>query len=148
MTGSTKKASRIPKVIRASAIALLVVGAGCTNTSTPSATNPTISADVDRGESGALQALTVKGSKFTPNGEVLVTVLLVGDGPNANQYLEETLLADANGRILYERQPLPCPTATGYGAGRWTWVNARDASSGISGDQPINPGSAADCTSG
>lgn len=148
MTGLVTKGSRTKRVIRASAIALLVVAAGCSNDTVSTADNPTINTDIDRNESGALQSLTVKGSRFTPNGEVLVTVLLVGDGPNSNQYVEETIQADANGRIQYERQPLPCPQATGYGAGRWTWVNARDTSSGISGDKPINPGAAADCTSG
>ena len=72
------------------------------------------------------RALTVKGSKFTPNGEVLVTFLLVGDGPNPSQYFEEKVQADSDGKINFERRPVPCPTATGYGAGSWTWVAARD----------------------
>ena len=146
MSGSTKQASRVNRAIRASAVALLVLAAGC-STGTQSGGDPDISADADRSSSGALEALKVKGSKFTPNGEVLVTVLLVGDGPNSNQYIEEKIQADANGKINFERRPLPCPTATGYGAGSWTWVAARDTGSGISGGEPINPGKTPDCSS-
>lgn len=145
MTGSTRQVSRATKAVRASAVALLVLAAGC-GTQTVGG-DPRISADADRGTSGAMEALTVQGSKFTPNGEVVVTVLLVGDGPNPSQLVEEKIQADGDGRIQFERQPLPCPTATGYGAGRWTWVSARDMSSGISSGRPITPGSSADCTS-
>ena len=143
MTGSTKQGSRVTKVIRASAVALLVLAAGCGQEAVGG--DPKISADVDRGSSGALEGLTVKGSKFTPNGEVLVQVLLVGNGPSPSQYIEEKIQADGDGKINFERRPLPCPTATGYGAGSWTWVSARDTSTGISGGEPLNPGSAPDC---
>jgi hypothetical protein len=146
MTGSTTQGSRATKALRASAIALLLLAVGCGNTSSAGG-DPTINADVERGASGALEALTVDGKKFTPNGEVLVTVLLVGDGPNTSQYVEETIQADGNGEIQYERRPLPCPTATGYGAGRWTLVSARDMTTGISGSEPLTPGSGPDCTS-
>ena len=143
MTASTRQSSWVTKTIRASAVALLVFAAGCETSSRGG--DPDINADADRGSSGALEALTVKGSKFTPNGEVLVQVLLVGDGPNSSQYLEETIQADGDGKINFERRPLPCPEATGYGAGSWTWVSARDTSSGISGGEPITPGRAPDC---
>ncbi|MDP1807445.1 MAG: hypothetical protein Q8K72_19870, partial [Acidimicrobiales bacterium] len=66
--------------------------------------------------------------------------------PNPSQYVEETIQADGNGRITYERQPLPCPQATDYGSGSWTWVAARDMASGISASRPLTPGSTADCT--
>ena len=145
MTGSTKQGSRVTRAIRAAAISLLVLAAGCGQESTGG--DPKISADADRGAGGALEGLTVKGSKFTSNGEVLVTVLLVGNGPNPSQYVEETIQADGDGKIQYERRPLPCPQATDYGAGSWTWVTARDMASGISGSTPLTPGSTPDCTS-
>lgn len=145
MTDSTTLRSRITRALGLSAAAFLLVATACGTTSVGG--DPKISAKEDRGSSGVLEGLTVKGRKFTPNGEVLVQVLLVGNGPNANQYIEEKIQADANGKINFERRPLPCPTATGYGAGSWTWVSARDTSTGISGDDPITPGSAPDCTS-
>lgn len=143
MTSSTMQGSRATKALRAAAIALLVLAAGCGQKVTGG--DPKVSADADRSSSGALEGLTVKGSHFTPNGEVLVQVLLVGNGPNSSQYVEEKVQADNNGKIKYERRPLPCPTATGYGAGSWTWVSARDTATGISGDDPLNPGSTPDC---
>lgn len=143
MTGSTKHSSRLTRALGAAAVALLVVGAGCSSDTTGG--DPKISADADRGSGGTLEALKVKGSKFTPNGEVLVQVLLVGNGPNPSQYMEEKIQADSNGKINFERRPLPCPTATGYGAGSWTWVSARDTGTGISSGEPITPGGTADC---
>ncbi|HVL05449.1 MAG TPA: hypothetical protein VM388_05645 [Acidimicrobiales bacterium] len=144
MIGSTKQRSRLTKALRASAVALLVLAAGCSTSSIGG--DPDISADADRGAGGTLEGLKVKGSKFTPNGEVVITTLLVGDGPNASQYVEETIQADADGKINFERRPMPCPTATGYGSGSWTWVSARDTATGISGGEPLTPGSAPDCT--
>ena len=144
MTGSTMQGSRITKALRAAAVTLLVLAAGCGQEATGG--DPKISADADRGSGGALEGLTVKGSKFTPNGEVLVTVLLVGDGANPSQYIEETIQADGDGKINYERRPIPCPQATDYGSGSWTWVTARDMASGISASRPLTPGSTADCT--
>jgi hypothetical protein len=76
---------------------------------------------------------------------VLVTVLLVGNGANPSQYIEEKVQADAKGKINFERRPLTCPTATGYGAGSWTWVSARDTATGISGGEPLTPGKTPDC---
>ena len=143
MTGSTKQGSRVTTAIRAAAVALLVLAAGCGQEATGG--DPKISADDDRGAGGALEGLTVEGSNFTPNGEVLVTVLLVGNGPNPSQYIEETIQADNDGEIQYERQPLPCPQATDYGSGSWTWVTARDMASGISGSTPLTPGGTPDC---
>jgi hypothetical protein len=145
MTASTRPGSWVTKAIRASAVALLVFAAGCETSSRGG--DPDINADADRGSSGALESLKVEGSKFTPNGEVLVTVLMVGDGPNTSQYIEEKIQADADGKIEWVRTPPPCPTATGYGAGRWTWVTARDTGTGIASGEPLTPGSAPDCTS-
>jgi hypothetical protein len=143
MTGSTKRSSRLTKALRASAVGLLLLAAGCGQETVGG--DPKIDAEVERGSAGALEGLMVKGSKFTPNGEVLVQVLLVGNGPNPSQYIEEKIQADADGKINFERRPLPCPTATGYGAGSWTWVSARDTATGISSGKPLNPGSAPDC---
>jgi hypothetical protein len=143
MTGSTMQGSRATKALRAAAVALLVLAAGCGQEITGG--DPKISVDDDRSASGALEGLKVKGSKFTSNGEVLITVLLVGNGPNPSQYIEEKTQADADGKINFERRPLPCPQGGGYGSGSWTWVTARDQSSGISGSRPLTPGSTADC---
>jgi hypothetical protein len=143
MISSTMQGSRVTKALGAAAIALLMLGAGCGQEITGG--DPKINADADRSSSGALEALKVKGSHFTPNGEVLVQVLLVGNGPSPSQYIEEKVQADSDGKLNYERRPLPCPTATGYGAGSWTWVSARDTSTGISGGRPLNPGGAPDC---
>jgi hypothetical protein len=143
MTGSTNQRSWATKAIRASAVALLVLAAGCGQEITGG--DPKVSADVDRGASGALEKITVKGSKFTPNGEVLVQVLMVGNGPSPSQYIEEKIQADSDGKINFERSPLPCPIATGYGAGSWTWVSARDTATGISGGEPLTPGKTPDC---
>jgi hypothetical protein len=143
MTVSTKQGSRLTKALRASAVALLVVAAGCGQEI--SGGDPKISVDDDRSSAGALEGVEVKGSKFTSNGEVLVTFLLVGNGANSSQYVEEKVQADSDGKINLERRPVPCPQATGYGAGSWTWVAARDMSSGISASRPLTPGSAPDC---
>lgn len=146
MTGSTKQGSRLTKALRASAVALLVLAAGCGQEI--SGGDPKVSADDERSSTGVLEALKVKGSRFTPNGEVVVTALLVGNGPNASQYVEEKIQADSDGKIEFERRPMPCPQAAGYGSGSWTWVAARDTATGISGSTPLTPGRAPDCTGG
>ena len=146
MTGSTKQGSLLTRALRVSAVALLVLAAGCGQEVATG--DPKISADDERSSSGALEGLKVKGSKFTPNGEVVVTALLVGDGPNASQYIEEKIQADSDGKIEFERRPMPCPQASGYGSGSWTWVTARDTATGISGSTPLTPGSTPDCTAG
>lgn len=144
MTGSTKHGSRLTKALRVSAVALLVLGAGCGQE--VAGGDPKISVDDDRSSAGVLEGIKVKGSNFTPNGEVIVTALLVGNGPNASQYVEEKIQADSDGKIEFERRPMPCPQATGYGSGSWTWVTARDTATGISGSRPLTPGGAPDCT--
>jgi hypothetical protein len=143
MTGSIKQSSLVTKVLRTAAVALLIVAAGCGQEITGG--DPKISVDDDRSSAGTLEGLEVKGSKFTSNGEVLVTFLLVGNGANPSQYVEEKVQADSDGKINLERRPVPCPQATGYGAGSWTWVAARDMSSGISASRPLTPGSTPDC---
>lgn len=144
MTDSTKQGSRLTKALRASAISLLVLAAGCGQE--VSGGDPKVSADDERSSTGVLEGLKVKGSRFTPNGEVVVTALLVGNGPNSSQYVEEKIQADSDGKIEFERRPMPCPQAAGYGSGSWTWVSARDTATGISGSTPLTPGGAPDCT--
>ncbi|HUR22245.1 MAG TPA: hypothetical protein VMZ73_00070 [Acidimicrobiales bacterium] len=146
MTGFTKQGSRVTKALGAAAVALLMLGAGCGQEIAGG--DPKISTDDDRGSGGVLEGLTIKGSKFTPNGEVLITALLVGNGPNPSQYIEEKVQANSDGKIEFERRPMPCPQATGYGSGSWTWVTARDTASGISSSKPLTPGSTPDCTGG
>jgi hypothetical protein len=143
MIGSTSRhRSRVTRMLRGTAVALLLVAAACSN-SEP--TDPRISADEDRSSAGSLEALTVTGEGFTPNGDVLVTVLMAGSGANASPYVEETIKADADGEINYERRPLPCPPEGGYGTGVWTVVSARDMTTGISGSDQLSGGGEPDC---
>ena len=140
---TSRQGSRVTRMLRGSAVALLLVTAACSNSAS---TDPRISADVDRSSGGSLEGLTVKGKGFTPSGPVLVTVLMAGSGANSSPYVEETINADADGEITYERRPVPCPQAGGYGDGVWTVVSARDMTTGISGsDQLERDGSEPDC---
>jgi hypothetical protein len=125
-----------------SAVALLLLTAACSESDL---TDPRISADEERSSAGSLEALTVKGKGFTPNGDVLVTVLMAGSGANASPYIEETVKADAEGELTYERRPLPCPSDGGYGTGVWTVVSMRDQTTGISGSDQLSPGGEPDC---
>jgi hypothetical protein len=127
------------------AAAALVLAVGCSS-STSSGTNPSISAKSDRSKDGVLQGLTVTGKHFTPNGMVLVTTLMAASGANASPYVEETIQADANGKIKWEKKPVPCPQTGDYGKGSWTSVVARDTTSGISDARTLDPGSTPDCS--
>lgn len=142
MISTSRHGSRVVRVLRGSAVALLLVTAACSN-SDP--TDPRVSADEDRSSAGSLEGLTVKGNGFTPNGDVLVTVLMAGSGANASPYHEETVKADGDGKLNYERRPVPCPTAGGFGTGVWTVVSARDMTTGISGSDQLSPGGEPDC---
>lgn len=138
-----RQGSRVRKMLRGSAVAVLLVTAAC---STSDPTDPRISADVDRSSAGTLEGLTVTGNGFTPSGPVLVTLLMAGTGANSSPYVEETINADADGKINFERRPVPCPQASGYGDGVWTVVSARDMTTGISGsDQLERDGAGPDC---
>ena len=139
---TSRQGSRVTKMLRGPAVALLLLTAACSN-SDP--TDPRISADEDRSSAGSLDALTVKGKGFTPNGDVLVTVLMAGSGANASPYVEETVKADGDGELNYERRPVPCPRDGGYGTGVWTVVSARDMTTGISGSDQLSPGGEPDC---
>jgi hypothetical protein len=145
MTDSTKRrGSRITKALGCSGVALLLFTSAC---STPNNGDPKISVDEDRSSAGALEGITVKGSHFTPNGDVLVTFLMAGSGANASPYVEESVKADAKGKIDYEKRPLACPQPGDYGRGSWISVTARDQTSGISGSRRLSAGGAPDCTS-
>jgi hypothetical protein len=137
--------SRLTKVLGGAGIAVLLLASACSSDSGQDF-NPRVTADQDRGSSGALEKLTVKGKHFTPSGKVLVTVAMAATGGNASPYLEETIDADQDGHILFERQPVPCPQPKDYQRGSFILVIARDMTTGISGSTPLNPGDAPDCT--
>jgi len=137
MIASThRQSSRFSRAFGVLAVALLLVGVGCS--SDVKNGDPKISAKATRSSSGKLDALTVKGSRFTPNGPVLITTLLSG-GP----YVEQTIQADSNGKITFEGRPLKCPTPPATGS--WVTVTGRDMTSGISGSASLNPGGEPDC---
>lgn len=143
MIGSTNRhVSRMTRMLGGAAVALLLVSAAC---SSDEPTDPRISADEDRSSAGSLEALTVKGKGFTPNGDVLVTINMAGSGANASPYFEETTKADGDGKLNYEKRPVPCPQAGGYGNGVWTVVTTRDMTTGISGSDQLSPGGEPDC---
>lgn len=144
MIDSTKRRNaRFSQVLGASGIALLLLAAGCSSDVTNG--DPQINAKQDRSKAGALEALTVTGKRFTPNGPVHITVLMAGGAANASPYFEEDIQADSDGHIRYEKRPVPCPTVTDYGQGSWTLVTARDTNTGISGSRTLNPGGTPDC---
>jgi hypothetical protein len=127
------------------AVALLLLAVGC---SSSSGTNgiPHISAKAERSSDGMLEGLTVKGGGFSPNGQVLVNALMAASGPDTGPYVEETVQADANGKLNWVKKPVPCPQPADYGKGSYVLVTARDMTSGISGSATLNPGNAPDCS--
>ena len=128
------------------ATAMLMVTVSCS--SQDIATNdPTISADVDRASNGKMEAVTLKGKGFTPNGQVLVTAVMAASGGNARPYVEQEVQADANGEIRWEGRPVPCPQPADYERGSWVSGIARDMTSGISGSEQLDPGREPDCRS-
>ena len=125
--------------------AALVVAVGCSSQSGTTG-DPRISAKEDRSSSGMLEGLTVKGHGFTPNTQVLVTTLMAASGPDTGPYVEETVQADANGKLTWTKKPVPCPQPADYGKGSYVLVTARDMTSGISGSDSIHPGNTPDCS--
>jgi hypothetical protein len=140
---TTRRVSRFTKVLGASGVALLLLAAGCS--SEVKNGDPTIHAKETRDKSGALQALTVTGKRFAPNGDVHITLLLAGGPSDASPYVEEDIKANGSGEINYTKRPVPCPQPADYGQGSYTLVTARDTASGISGSAVLNPGGAPDC---
>lgn len=144
MGGSTTRSHLRSRVLRLSAIVLLLLAASCSgDESSPG--DPSISAKEERGAGGALEKLTVEGKGFTPNGTVLVTTVLAATGGNTRPYVEEEVQADGEGKIRYERGPLTCPQPVDYERGSWVSVVARDNTSGISGSEVLDPGGEPDC---
>ncbi len=144
MGGSTTRARWGSGVLRLSAIVLLLLAASCSSDSA-SPGDPSISADAERGSNGVLEKLTVEGKGFTPNGTVLVTAVMAATGGNARPYVEEQVQADGEGKLRYERSPMPCPQPVDYERGSWVSVVARDMTSGISGSELLEPGQEPDC---
>jgi len=144
MGGSTTRARWGSGVLRLSAIVLLVLAASCSDNASPG--DPSISAEAERGPSGTLEKLTVEGKGFTPNGPVLVTAVMAATGGNTRPYVEEEVTADGEGKLRWERQPVPCPQPVDYERGSWVSVVARDMTSGISGSDLLDPGREPDCT--
>ena len=136
MTSTKRQGWRGTRALRLSAVALLLVVAGCTQTSTEG--DPAISAKEDRNSSGMLEGLTVEGKRFASNGQVLINVLMAGGA-----YYEETISADASGKIKYEKRPVPCPQPATTGS--FILVTARDMSGGISSSRTLSPGREPDC---
>ncbi len=138
-----RRETRFTKVLGKSGVALLLLAAGCSSDVRNG--DPQITAKQSRGASGALEALTVTGKRFAPNGQVHITLLLAGGPANASPYVEEDIQADSNGNIRFEKRPVPCPKSADYGKGSFTLVTARDTASGISGSRSLSPGAAPDC---
>jgi hypothetical protein len=141
-----RKTLRPTRALALCGIAACLLASACSS-KTSAATNPTISAKASRSSTGALEELKVTGKGFSANGQVHITVLMAASGPNTSPYVEEDVQADANGKITYDKKPLPCPTVTDYGHGSWTAVSARDTSSQIASTAVLNPGKAPDCGS-
>ena len=137
-----RRGARVKRVLWLPAIVFSLVAAGCSDSSTG---DPTISADADRGSAGNLESLTVEGKRFTPNGPVLVTLLMAASGGNVNPYVEETIQADGEGKIQFEKRPPTCPQPVDYDRGSWVSVIARDVTSGISSSEVLSPGGEPDC---
>ena len=142
MVGSTRQGSRVTGTFWRAGVVALLLAAGCQNSSDG---DPSISADSDRGAGGKLESLKVEGSRFTPNGPVLVTMLMSATGASTSPYVEETIQADADGKITFERRPVACPPATDFQRGSWVRVVVRDMTSGISGSEVLSPGAQPDC---
>ena len=142
MRGSTVRQGVRFRTFLVLGITAVLLATGCTS---GPGDEFTISADEERSSEGVLEALTVKGSGFTPNGTVLITGVLAATGGNTSPYVEEEIQADGEGKFTYERRPMPCPQPADYSRGSWNLIVARDMTSGISGSEQLNPGEQPDC---
>lgn len=136
MTSTKPHGWRAARALRISGVALLLLATGCSQTSTDG--DPTINAKEDRSSSGMLEALTVEGKRFAANGKVRINLLQAGGA-----YFEEDITADGEGKIKYEKRPVPCPQPAATGS--WILVTARDMSGGISSSETLSPGGQSDC---
>jgi len=136
--------ARVTRMLCLPAIVFSLVAAGCSDSNTANG-DPSISADADRGAGGKLDALKLEGKRFTPNGPVLVTMLMAASGGSTNPFVEETIQADGQGKIQWEKRPPTCPQPVDYDRGSWVSVIARDVTSGISSSEVLSPGREADC---
>ena len=144
MSVSTTRFRFQSKVLGLLATALLMVTVSCSSQDIATS-DPSISADVDRASNGKMEAVTLKGKGFTPNGQVLVTAVMAASGGDARPYVEQEVRADDKGEIRWEARPVPCPQPADYERGSWVSVIARDMTSGISGSEVLDPGSEPDC---
>ncbi len=142
-SSTARHGSRFIRALRLPAIALLLAlgVAACSDIEVDFA----LDVEEERGAGGMLEALIVDGSGFTPNGSVLVTVVLSATGGAVQPYVEETIQADGNGEFRFERRPVSCPQPADYESGSWTLVVARDMTEGISGSETLSPGAEPDC---
>lgn len=140
---TVRRVSWFTRVLGASGVALLLLGAGCSKDVKNG--DPQIHAKETRDKSGALQALTVTGKRFAANGDVHITLLLAGGPSDASPYFEEDVKADGKGDLNYTKRPVPCPQPADYGSGSYVRVVARDTASGIAGSAVLTPGGQPDC---
>ncbi len=140
----SRRGSAITRMLWLPAVVFSLVAVGCSDSTTANG-DPTISADVDRGAGGQIEGITVEGKRFSSNGPVLVTMLMSATGGNTNPYVEETIQADAEGKIRFEKRPPTCPQPVDYERGSWVSVIARDMNSGISSSEVLSPGGEPDC---
>ena len=146
MSGSTTRSRSLTRVLGLLATVVLMVTVSCSSQDTGT-DDPSVSADVERSSSGKMEAVTLKGKGFTPNGSVLVTAVMAASGGNASPYVEQEVRADGKGEIRWEARPVPCPQPADYARGSWVSVIARDMTSGISGSDLLEPGNEPDCRS-
>ena len=138
MTPTKRHGWRGTRALRVSGVALLLLAAGCGGDSLSANGDPTIDAKEDRNSAGVLEGLTVDGKRFAANGQARVTLLLSGGA-----YVEEDITVGGDGKIKYEKRPVPCPQPATTGS--YVLVTVRDMTGGISSSETLSPGAEPDC---
>lgn len=138
MTPTKRHGWRGTRALRVSGIALLLLGAACGGDSLSANGDPIINAKEDRNSAGVLEGLTVEGKRFASNGQARVTLLLSG-----GSYVEEDIAVGSDGKIKFEKRPVPCPQPATTGS--FVLVTVRDMTGGISSSETLTPGKEADC---